>query len=892
MEINVVEKAIVPEVPRVLAGEQLFVYVPTADMDNKGVASYSSKYFTVIDGRVYINQNFIDELTAKNSLSLKEILTVDVNVEKETKLYVKQEKFNREARLGDICVGYCFNGKFIIFVSEVVNTSEYITLNVTNAVTIDITIDDTLSVTSSNAVKNKVISSAIMELITKLGTDDLYSDDLIVNWAYDNADSNDYYEFIVLDGLYDEPSYIEGTIDIQYVLDGETVNKTIEINSPYFDDIAKVIELDDNHSIYLKARYIKNTPENIGHSFLYFSFEPFSGAADIIYSTVKVNYYNFNVTIRKQLSIIDYIKTNGLTEEKVNEIVNDVVNDRFNGANKAVSFFNYSSMIISLNTLGNNSYNVGQNVMIVTLNVPDLWVSEIAEESIDYTYVSDDDFVNELNTNGSVQVGYYKLSALETQKVDLSDYVKNTDVATNTKAGLVSYNSAYGMQIIGSALAPLAWDSYITKRNNAFMSYAVLDKAVKAGLTTNKETLTDEEKAKAQEWLGIVAGGLTEEELVEKGFVKNTDYASDAQYGLVKTHYNKWSSGLEFKDNMLLIYPAAKGDINVKSESSVLPITPQNLDYAVKVGLTTNKETLTAEEKAKARRWLGAVGSEDIDAIYNILNQTVIGTEEITEAYNTRTTANGLSGLIDGSYARIEKVQGNSFITFNGTHEYSQVQYFESHAPYDEEGNSAGSDYISLDSQVNLAEFDYIDFNEKKVVKQTSGVLTLTGDENWMILSEGSPSRRHIKTRFRVEKLVSAFTNAQSLSIMSNNYTPTTAENTYYGGSSGVPTQGIAVNAGYLFIYDDNFAIGLDSAENTEEKRAELLANFKAHLKELYNAGTPVTLVYKLATATEETINIPKNKYKVWVDGQEMLSGMGTVPTVTTTYVVKRGGNA
>lgn len=104
------------------------------------------------------------------------------------------------------------------------------------------------------------------------------------------------------------------------------------------------------------------------------------------------------------------------------------VDDKFNGSNKAVSFINYSSMITSLNTLANTSYSVGQNIMIVTLNVPDLWVSEIAEESVSYTYVSDDDFVNELNSNGFIQVGYFKLSALETQKVDLTEYAKNEDV--------------------------------------------------------------------------------------------------------------------------------------------------------------------------------------------------------------------------------------------------------------------------------------------------------------------------------------------------------------------------------------------------------------------------------------------------------------------------------
>ncbi len=94
----------------------------------------------------------------------------------------------------------------------------------------------------------------------------------------------------------------------------------------------------------------------------------------------------------------------------------------FNGANKALSFFDYEVMIAALNALPYDKYNVGQNVMIVTLNVPDLWISGIESEAVEYTYTSDVDFTAQLASDGYVQVGYFKLSALETQKVDLTDY--------------------------------------------------------------------------------------------------------------------------------------------------------------------------------------------------------------------------------------------------------------------------------------------------------------------------------------------------------------------------------------------------------------------------------------------------------------------------------------
>ena len=48
-------------------------------------------------------------------------------------------------------------------------------------------------------------------------------------------------------------------------------------------------------------------------------------------------------------------------------------------------------MISVFNNLSSDVYRIGQNILIITLNVPDLWVSDIAEESITYTYTTDED---------------------------------------------------------------------------------------------------------------------------------------------------------------------------------------------------------------------------------------------------------------------------------------------------------------------------------------------------------------------------------------------------------------------------------------------------------------------------------------------------------------------
>lgn len=163
------------------------------------------------------------------------------------------------------------------------------------------------------------------------------------------------------------------------------------------------------------------------------------------------------------------------------------------GANQSLSYGNYETMVTAFNNLPIDIYRVGQNILIVTLNVPDLWISAIEEEYTPYIYVDDDTFTNELKTNGTVKVGFYVLSALETQKVDLTDYIKNTDYVTNNKAGIVRTLSGYGVIVINPStgligIQPAAENDIDEKTNNykpivpSKLEYAV--KSVVGGHTT------------------------------------------------------------------------------------------------------------------------------------------------------------------------------------------------------------------------------------------------------------------------------------------------------------------------------------------------------------------------------------------------------------------------
>lgn len=141
------------------------------------------------------------------------------------------------------------------------------------------------------------------------------------------------------------------------------------------------------------------------------------------------------------------------------------------GANQCKTYGDYPTFIEAFNLIPRDKYIVGQDIRIIQVNVPDLWVAYIEEESIEYTYTTDEDFINELVTNGTVQVGFYKFGMLETQKVDLTEYVKNTDYATETTGGVVKVNASYGVRISPTTQALQiagADESVIDNRTSAF----------------------------------------------------------------------------------------------------------------------------------------------------------------------------------------------------------------------------------------------------------------------------------------------------------------------------------------------------------------------------------------------------------------------------------------
>lgn len=93
------------------------------------------------------------------------------------------------------------------------------------------------------------------------------------------------------------------------------------------------------------------------------------------------------------------------------------------GRVRAVSFASYSELTETVNAAAKIDYKIGDVFYLQAQNVPDLWVYDVADNSSAYTYSTDEALVSAIQTDGFVQVGYFKLSALESAKVDLAGFV-------------------------------------------------------------------------------------------------------------------------------------------------------------------------------------------------------------------------------------------------------------------------------------------------------------------------------------------------------------------------------------------------------------------------------------------------------------------------------------
>jgi hypothetical protein len=281
---------------------------------------------------------------------------------------------------------------------------------------------------------------------------------------------------------YDDKTYISQTnTDLPFIIDAETYAK---INVDLTNYVKNTDYASSSKGGVIKTGYSSNIDANgnlYATNLSYTNYQNVGANHFISKGTLENVITGKELVTNQDLNVKQNIIDNTLiTINKTIPTAINEVNSIAKGANQAVGYSNYQTMVTALNSLNNDEYIMGQNIYIVSLNVPDLWISEVMSSSSTYTYVDDATFINELSTNGYVQVGYYKLSALETQKVDLTDYVKNTDYATSTTAGTFKVSNGV---VVGStgyiSCNSRTFTDYNNLTNNYFISKGTLENVLR-----------------------------------------------------------------------------------------------------------------------------------------------------------------------------------------------------------------------------------------------------------------------------------------------------------------------------------------------------------------------------------------------------------------------------
>lgn len=154
-----------------------------------------------------------------------------------------------------------------------------------------------------------------------------------------------------------------------------------------------------------------------------------------------------------------HVTTDGtMSVPKLSELENLI-----KGASSAKVCEDLEDMVTQLNNASLADFTVGTNILIKAVGVPDFWVSEVYTENIPYAWTNDEDFINNLHpvsspTENSLQVGYYGISFLETDKVDLTGIAKEsyvdqkfTEAQTHSDTNLASAKNYTDNKISGIA---------------------------------------------------------------------------------------------------------------------------------------------------------------------------------------------------------------------------------------------------------------------------------------------------------------------------------------------------------------------------------------------------------------------------------------------------------
>lgn len=223
------------------------------------------------------------------------------------------------------------------------------------------------------------------------------------------------YREILLDGIHDTQTYVTydiatNTITPSYC-EGVVINGTTNVTTTVY--VKKYVVSETTTTLSSGIISYDDTKANLGTDNLQGAIEKLDDKIDGIEQTAINTSYNNTTSGLSATNVQGAIDENASIGNQALAIAK--------GRNQSLAYNNYSEMITALNSMGADELKRGQNIYIGTVGVPDLWVYGVETSSVTYSYVDDETIVGSLGTDTTIQVGYYKLAQLETQKVDLTN---------------------------------------------------------------------------------------------------------------------------------------------------------------------------------------------------------------------------------------------------------------------------------------------------------------------------------------------------------------------------------------------------------------------------------------------------------------------------------------
>ena len=346
-EQNIVNVMVIPDVPKVLPGEQLYVYVPKASFTSPGIIAYNNTQFRIDGNFLFIREDYVSPGVQQKIDELKQYT--------DDKLQLKQDKEDNNISL-------------------------------------------------AQRPEQKSVVGAINDLGTLTGQAQDTADDAIRKIGNLSTLTTD------------EKTTIVGAIN--------EVDQHSDTNKAEIGNLA-ALTTDE------KATLVGAINEVDAHT------NTAQQAADAAQATAD----NATTLANTGISKADRAQATANTAvDKANDAkatANEAIM-KADGRSNSIGFMTAKDAVTALNGYPRTQLKGGDTIWIVETGTPDLWVTEVAQESVPYNYTTKDKFNQDLVDNKVLQIGYFKTAYQESDGKPVTIawqnvLVKSTDWVASTE---------------------------------------------------------------------------------------------------------------------------------------------------------------------------------------------------------------------------------------------------------------------------------------------------------------------------------------------------------------------------------------------------------------------------------------------------------------------------